>query len=235
MGHPGQLALDGDAALPRVHLDEGLAQLEVPARVETDKLTAMYGKTTALRTILGLVRADAGDVRFEDRSIAGAPAVENVRAGLTLIPQERFTFPDLTVAENLALGGHNVRDAELRDRTLAEIHERFPILKARSAQRAGTLSGGQQRVLSMAMAMMAHPRLVLVDEPSLGLSPLAVEEVCGIIAGLAKRGMGVLLVDQNVKRTLELSHRVYVMKSGRIVLEDTGESLLRRGAWWDLF
>lgn len=193
------------------------------------------GKTTALRTILGLLRADAGDVLLDDRSIAAAPAVRNVREGLHLIPQERFTFPDLTVAENLALGGHQVRDAALRDRTLAEIHELFPILKARSAQRAGTLSGGQQRVLSMAMAMMAHPRLVLVDEPSLGLSPLAVEEVCGIIARMAKSGMGVLLVDQNVKQTLKLSHRVYVMKSGRIVLEDTGESLLRRGLWWDLF
>jgi branched-chain amino acid transport system ATP-binding protein len=193
------------------------------------------GKTTALRTILGLVRADAGDVVFDGRSIAGAPAVRNVRDGLTLIPQERFTFPDLTVAENLMLGGHKVRDAKLRDRTLGEIHELFPILKARGAQRAGTMSGGQQRVLSMAMAMMAHPRLVLVDEPSLGLSPLAVEEVGRIIAGMAERGMGVLLVDQNIKQTLKLSRRVYVMKSGRIVLEDTGESLLRRGEWWDLY
>jgi branched-chain amino acid transport system ATP-binding protein len=193
------------------------------------------GKTTALKTILGLIRADVGDVIFDGRSIAGSPAVRNVREGLTLIPQERFTFPDLTVAENLVLGGHQVRDAKLRDRTLSEIHELFPILKARGAQRAGTLSGGQQRVLSMAMAMMAHPRLVLVDEPSLGLSPLAVEEVGRIIARMGERGIGVLLVDQNIKQTLRLSHRVYVMKSGRIVLEDTGESLLRRGEWWDLF
>jgi branched-chain amino acid transport system ATP-binding protein len=97
------------------------------------------------------------------------------------------------------------------------------------------MSGGQQRVLSLAMAMMAHPRLVLVDEPSLGLSPRAVEEVGGIVERLAGRGIGVLLVDQNVKQTLRLSRRVYVMKSGRIVLEETGEALLRRGQWWDLF
>jgi branched-chain amino acid transport system ATP-binding protein len=193
------------------------------------------GKTTALKTILGLIRADAGDVRFDDRSIAGEPAVRNVKSGLYLIPQERFTFPDLTVRENLMLGGHNTRDAKLRDQTLAEIHDLFPILKARGSQRAGTMSGGQQRVLSMAMAMMAHPRLVLVDEPSLGLSPLAVEEVGRIIEKMARRGIGVLLVDQNIKQTLKLSHRVYVMKSGTIVLEDTGERLLQRGHWWDLY
>jgi branched-chain amino acid transport system ATP-binding protein len=193
------------------------------------------GKTTALKTILGLIRAEAGDVRFDDRSIAGEPAVRNVKSGLYLIPQERFTFPDLTVRENLMLGGHNVRDAKLRDQTLAEIHDLFPILKARGSQRAGTMSGGQQRVLSMAMAMMAHPRLVLVDEPSLGLSPLAVEEVGRIVEKMARRGIGVLLVDQNIKQTLKLSHRVYVMKSGQIVLEDTGERLLQRGHWWDLY
>ena len=193
------------------------------------------GKTTALKTILGLVPVDAGDVELDGRSIAGARPVRNVRSGMYLIPQERFTFPDLTVRENLMLGGHNVRDAKLRDATLDEIHESFPILKARGSQRAGTMSGGQQRVLSMAMAMMAHPRLVLVDEPSLGLSPRAIEEVGGIIEKMARRGIGVLLVDQNIKQTLKLSHRVYVMKSGRIVLEDTGDALLRRGQWWDLY
>lgn len=193
------------------------------------------GKTTALRTILGLLRAESGDVLLDGRSIAGQPAVRTVRDGVTLIPQERFTFPDLTVRENLMLGGHNVRDAALRDRTLEEIHALFPILKERGGQRAGTMSGGQQRVLSMATAMMAHPRLVLVDEPSLGLSPRAVEEVSAIVERLAQRGMGVLLVDQNIKRTLQLSRRVYVMKSGRIVLEETGEALLRRGQWWDLY
>ncbi len=193
------------------------------------------GKSTALKTILGLIHADAGDVLFEDRSIAGHAAVRNVRDGLYLIPQERFTFPDLTVRENLMLGGHNVRDAKLRDGTLDELHDLFPILKARGGQRAGTMSGGQQRVLSMAMAMMSHPRLVLVDEPSLGLSPRAVEEIGGIIEKLSKRGIGVLLVDQNIKQTLKLSQRVYVMKSGQIVLEDTGEHLLQRGQWWDLY
>src|SRR5512146_606831 len=124
------------------------------------------GKTTTLKTILGLIRPEAGEVLFDDRSIAGQPPVRNVKSGIYLIPQERFTFPDLTVRENLMLGGHNVRDAALRARTLDEIHELFPILHQRGTQRAGTMSGGQQRVLSMAMAMMAHPRLVMVDEPS---------------------------------------------------------------------
>jgi branched-chain amino acid transport system ATP-binding protein len=193
------------------------------------------GKTTTLRTILGLIRADAGEIRFEDRSIERQPAVRNVQGGIYLIPQERFTFPDLTVRENLMLGGHNVRDPKLRDRTLEEIYALFAVLKLRGGQRAGTMSGGQQRLLSMAMAMMAHPRLVMVDEPSLGLAPRIVEELGGVLQGMARRGIGILLVDQNIAQTLKLSDRVYVMKNGHIVLEDTGKSLLEKGQWWDLY
>lgn len=193
------------------------------------------GKTTTLKTILGLVRSEQGDVVFDGRSVAREPAVRNVQSGMYLIPQERFTFPDLSVEENLMLGAHNVGDRDVRARTLEEIYERFAILKQRGTQRAGTMSGGQQRVLSMAMAMMAHPRLVMVDEPSLGLAPRIVEEITGIIAALAKGGMAVILVDQNVKQTLTISDRVYVMKNGRIVLEDTGQNVLQRGSWWDLF
>lgn len=193
------------------------------------------GKTTTLKTILGLIRADAGEVLFDDRSIGGAPAVRNVQSGIYLIPQERFTFPDLTVRENLMLGAHNVKDTKLRDRTLDEIYGLFSILEARGGQRAGTMSGGQQRVLSMAMAMMAQPRLVMVDEPSLGLAPRVVEEIGGIIQGMSRRKIGVLLVDQNIKQTLQISDRVYVMKNGQIVLEDTGKNLLQRGQWWDLY
>ena len=193
------------------------------------------GKTTTLKTILGLIQPDGGEVLFQDRSITGQAAVRSVKQGIYLIPQERFTFPDLTVRENLMLGGHNVRDVKLRDRTLEEIYELFAILKARGGQRAGTMSGGQQRVLSMAMAMMAQPRFVMVDEPSLGLAPRVVEEVGGIIQKMSSRGIGVLLVDQNIKQTLKISDRVYVMKNGHIVLEDTGKKLLEQGQWWDLY
>ena|SRR5919197_274274 len=193
------------------------------------------GKTTTLKTILGLIPAETGDVRFQGRSIVAQSAVENVKSGLYLIPQERFTFPDLSVRENLMLGGHYLRDASLRERTLAEIHDVFTILKLRAKQRAGTMSGGQQRMLSIAMAMMAHPRLVMLDEPTLGLSPVLVEEIAGIIDKMSKRGIGVLVVDQNIKQILKISDRVYVMKSGQIVLEDSGKKLLQRGEWWDLY
>lgn len=193
------------------------------------------GKTTTLKTVLGLLRSEQGEVVFDGRSVARDPVVRNVRSGMYLIPQERFTFPDLTVEENLMLGAHYVADADLRARTLEEIYGRFPILQQRGEQRAGTMSGGQQRLLSIATAMMSQPRLVMVDEPSLGLAPRIVEEITGIIAALAARGLAVVLVDQNVKQTLKISDRVYVMKNGRIVLEDTGQKLLQRGSWWDLF
>ena len=193
------------------------------------------GKTTTLKTILGLIRPDDGEVLFQERRIDGQAALRNVQQGIYLIPQERFTFPDLTVRENLMLGGHNVRDAKLRDRTLEEIHAQFPRLAERGPQRAGTMSGGEQRLLSMAVAMMAHPRLVMVDEPSLGLAPRIVEEIGGVIENLAKKGIGVLLVDQSIKQTLKVSSRVYVMKNGHVVLEEDSKRLLQRGQWWDLY
>ncbi len=213
---------------------------DVSLSVERGEVVALIGhngagKTTTLRTILGLIRADAGEVLFEGQDVAGRPAVRNARAGIYLIPQERFTFPDLSVRENLMLGGHGVPDARLLAGTLDRVHGIFPILRERGGQRAGTLSGGQQRVLSMAMAMMAQPRLVLVDEPSLGLAPRVVEEVGETVARMARSGMGVLLVDQNIKQTLRISDRVYVMKNGHVVLEETGKRLLEQGQWWDLY
>ncbi len=193
------------------------------------------GKTTTLKTILGVIRSDQGEIRFRDKSITGQDPVENVTAGIRFIPQERFTFPDLTVWENIMLGAHHVQQKEKIGKSIDEIYTQFPILKKRLSQKAGTMSGGEQRMLSMAMAMMAQPEFVMVDEPSLGLAPLIIQEIGRIIRRMADQGMAVLLVDQNIKHTLKISNRVYVMKNGQIVLEETSQKLLDRGEWWDLY
>lgn len=193
------------------------------------------GKTTTLKTILGLIKPESGEVRYRNHGIAGRDPIRNVKDGMCLIPQERFTFPDLTVLENLMLGAHNVREKAIVRNTLEESYHLFPILKSRLGQKAGTMSGGQQRMLSMAMAMMAQPRFVMVDEPSMGLAPLIVQEIGTIIRRMAERGIAVLLVDQNIKQTLKISDRVYVMKNGHIVLEEASQKLLARGQWWDLY
>jgi branched-chain amino acid transport system ATP-binding protein len=193
------------------------------------------GKTTTLRTIFGLIKPEAGEISFGGRSILTQGPLRNVQDGICLIPQERFTFPDLTVRENLFLGAHHVRDQGLLENTLAEIYHLFPILQERLNQKAGTMSGGQQRMLSLSMALMAQPRFVMVDEPSLGLAPLVVQELMQVIKRMAEDGISILMVDQNVKHILRLSQRVYVMKNGHIVLEETGQKLLERDQWWDLF
>jgi branched-chain amino acid transport system ATP-binding protein len=193
------------------------------------------GKTTTLKTILGVIRSEQGEIRFRDKRITGQDPVENVAAGIRFIPQERFTFPDLTVWENIMLGAHHVQQKEKIVKSIDEIYTQFPILKKRLSQKAGTMSGGEQRMLSMAMAMMAQPEFVMVDEPSLGLAPLIIQEIGRIIRRMADQGMAVLLVDQNIKHTLKISNRVYVMKNGQIVLEETSQKLLDRGEWWDLY
>jgi len=193
------------------------------------------GKTTTLKTILGLIKSDEGLINFQGLNITGHVAVKNVHSGMRFIPQERFTFPDLTVMENIMLGAHHVERKEIIDASLKEVLRKFPFLESRNTQKAGTMSGGQQRILSIAMVMMAQPKFVMLDEPSLGLSPLIVQEIGTIVRNMADKGMSILLVDQSVKQTAKISDRVYVMKNGRIVLEETGKKLLERGNWWDLF
>jgi branched-chain amino acid transport system ATP-binding protein len=155
---------------------------------------------------------------------------------MALIPSERFVFADLSVIDNLLLGGANTPDAAERASRQARVYELFPILKERSSQLAGTLSGGQQRMLSLGIALMGSPRLLMLDEPSLGLAPIVVENIFTAVRDLcASEGLSVLLLEQNVAQALRITDRVYVMRSGRVILEETADEMRARGSYWDLF
>ena len=194
------------------------------------------GKTTTLKAIAGLLPAWSGRVSFDGEPVEHAPSAARVRRGLALIPQERFVFADLTVAENLELGAFTVADPEQAAERRAAVFALLPVLAERRRQLAGTLSGGEQRMLSLGMALMMRPRLLLLDEPSLGLSPLLVERIVETIQEIVRRErLTVLLVEQNVRHALALATRVYVMRTGRLILEATGAAMAARGEWWDLF
>lgn len=194
------------------------------------------GKTTTLKTIFGIVPTRSGSITYNNTDITNDKPMANVKNGMCLVPQEYFVFPDLSVKENLLLAAHGQkRDKEGLENCLDEVYRLFKRLKDRHSQNAGTLSGGEQRMLSMGMVLMARPKFVMFDEPSLGLAPLIVKEVGRIIAEIAENGISVLLVEQNVKQAMKLANRVYVMKLGRIVLEERGSTLLEQGQWWDLF
>lgn len=194
------------------------------------------GKTTTIKTILGLFPAQKGHITYQDRDVTRAGSRANVRAGMALIPSERFVFSDLTVIDNLLLGGANERDPAKRAERLQQVHTLFPILKDREQQLAGTMSGGQQRMLSLGILLMAGPRLLMLDEPSLGLAPAVVQQIFDTVRGLTRtEGLSVLLLEQNVGQALRITDRVYVMRSGRIILEETAEQMKARGSYWDLF
>jgi branched-chain amino acid transport system ATP-binding protein len=184
------------------------------------------GKTTTLKAVAGLLPARQGDIRFEGRQVAGTPAHRLVRDGIALIPEGRMVFPDQTVRDNLLLGAFGRRG----DGIEADIERhfgRFPILREREGQLAGTLSGGEQQMLAIARGLMARPRLLLLDEPSLGLAPRLVREVFGVLPRLREEGLTLLLVEQMALLALGIADRAYVLERGRIVLEGTGQDLLR--------
>jgi len=184
------------------------------------------GKSTTLRAISGLLAPTSGDISFKGRSIAGWRPDAVLRAGIAHCPEERHVWPEMTVEENLRLGGYLVRDkAELARRADAAF-ARFPRLKERARQLAGTLSGGEQQMLAIGRALMAEPELLLLDEPSLGLSPKLAEEVLGAIAELQGQGVTVLLVEQNVYGALRVASRAFVLETGRVVASDTAADLL---------
>jgi branched-chain amino acid transport system ATP-binding protein len=194
------------------------------------------GKTTTIKTVLGLFPAQGGKVTYLSRDVTKAGFRSNVRAGMALIPSERFVFPDLTVIDNLLLGGANERDAPKRKERLERVHELFPILAERASQPAGTLSGGQQRMLSLGLLLMAGPKLLMLDEPSLGLAPAVVEQIFERVRSLAREeGLAVLLLEQNVAQAIRITDRAYVMRSGRIILQETVEQMRARDSYWDLF
>jgi branched-chain amino acid transport system ATP-binding protein len=185
------------------------------------------GKSTTLRTISGLLRATHGTVSFRGTRIDRQPAHQVVKAGIAQSPEGRRIFPRMTIVENLELGAHSRRDTAEIVADIARIYELFPILGERRSQKAGTLSGGEQQMLAMGRAMMSRPALLMLDEPSMGLSPIMTERILSTVADLRERGTTVLLVEQNALAALTLADRGYVIETGRIVLEGDGSSLLR--------
>ncbi len=194
------------------------------------------GKSTTIKTVLGLIPALGGKVIYQGVDVTRAGSRHNVKAGMALIPSERFVFPDLSVIDNLLLGGANEKDAGLRQQRMDMVYELFPILPKREKQLAGTLSGGEQRMLSLGLLLVAGPRLLMLDEPSLGLAPAVVSHIFDAVRSLTvSEGLSVLLLEQNVGQALRITDRVYVMRSGRIILEETVEQMRAREQYWDLF
>ena len=184
------------------------------------------GKSTTLMTICGLVRAQAGEILLEGESLRGLAPDAIVRRGVIQVPEGRRIFPQMSVIENLELGAFLRRDlAEIR-RDLDHVMELFPILAQRRHQPGGTLSGGEQQMLAISRALLARPKLLLLDEPSLGLAPLVIRQIFAIIRRINEEGTTVFLVEQNANQALKLAHRGYVLENGRVVLADTAQNLL---------
>jgi branched-chain amino acid transport system ATP-binding protein len=183
------------------------------------------GKTTTLRTLSGLLRAVSGSVTFEGKRLDGVPAHEVVKRGIAHSPEGRKIFPRMSVAENLELGAFTRRDRDVAS-DMAHVYELFPVLEERATQAAGTLSGGEQQMLAMGRAMMSRPRLLMLDEPSMGLSPIMMERIFSTIRTLKDAGTTILLVEQNAQAALTLADHGYVIETGTIVLDDEGRKLL---------
>jgi branched-chain amino acid transport system ATP-binding protein len=184
------------------------------------------GKTTTLKGITGLQPVSGGTVRYDGDDVTGAPAFQLVRRGLAMVPEGRGVFGALTIEENLAMGAYTRSDRDGIRADVERVFELFPRLKERRRQTAGTLSGGEQQMLAMGRAMMSRPRLLLLDEPSMGLAPLMVQKVFETVMAVSREGVTILLIEQNAKLALEVSHRGYVMESGEITLSGDAKALL---------
>jgi len=184
------------------------------------------GKSSLMKAIMGVVRPSRGTVTFAGSSLGGLAVEEVVRRGVVLVPEGRGILGSLTVRENLRLGAYQRRDARIAA-DLDQVAARFPVLGQRLGQKAGSLSGGEQQMLAIGRALMARPRLLLLDEPSLGLAPVVIASIFDIIASLARDGVTVLLVEQNAAEALRLAHRAYVLETGRVVLEGKESDLLQ--------
>ncbi len=182
------------------------------------------GKSTTLDTISGLLRSKTGDIRFNGQSIAHMPAYKVVSEGLALVPEGRRVFAQMTVEENLEMGAFT-RAASTVEPNLKRVYEQFPRLEERKTQIAGTLSGGEQQMLAMGRALMSQPRLLMLDEPSMGLAPILVEQIFDIIRQLHAAGTTILLVEQNAQMALSVADRAYVLETGRVTLSGTGKEL----------
>ena len=183
------------------------------------------GKSTILRTISGLLKPKTGSIQFEGQEIAGMPAHEIVKTGISQVPEGRRIFAEMSVLENLELGAFTRKDKDGIKADMELVFERFPRLKERIGQLAGSLSGGEQQMLAMGRALMSRPRLLLLDEPSMGLAPLLIKEIFAIIQDINKTGTTVLLVEQNANMALSIAHRAYVLETGRITLSGDAKEL----------
>lgn len=184
------------------------------------------GKTTILHTISGLLKPTAGSVMFEGQDITKVPAHKIVSLGMAHVPEGRRVFSQLSVLQNLKMGAYTRNDKAEMEETLQMIYKRFPRLEERKNQTAGTLSGGEQQMLAMGRALMSHPRIILMDEPSMGLSPIFVEEIFNIIRDISAEGTTVLLVEQNAKKALQIANRAYVLETGNIILSGDAKELM---------
>lgn len=200
------------------HVDEG----EVVALIGANGA----GKTTILHTVSGLIRAAKGEIFFGTDNISRTPGHKLVSMGMAHVPEGRRVFPDMTVLQNLRMGAFSRKDKAETEATLKSIYQRFPRLEERTSQMAGTLSGGEQQMLAMGRALMSKPRIILMDEPSMGLSPIFVSEIFDIIEQLKKDGVTVLLVEQNAKKALSIADRAYVLETGKIVLSGDAKALM---------
>ncbi|HER24504.1 MAG TPA: ABC transporter ATP-binding protein [Candidatus Atribacteria bacterium] len=185
------------------------------------------GKSTTLRTICGLIKPQEGKIKFNNNEITNIPTNKIVQKGVALIPEGRKIFPNLTVQENLNLGAFARSDTSEIEKDLAWVYELFPRVKERLWQKGGTLSGGEQQMLAISRGLMSRPKLLMMDEPSLGLAPLLVKEIFDIIKKIQEDGITVLLIEQNAFAALKIADYAYVLETGKIVLQGTGEELLK--------
>ena len=206
------------------------ALMGISLRVEQGEIVALIGangagKTTTLRSISGLLHPRKGRVLLEGNEVGQQPAHTVHKAGLGLVPEGRGIFPGLTVTENLEMGAYIVNDREEIQKGIENAFSLFPRLKERAQQKGGTLSGGEQQMLATARGLMSNPKILLMDEPSMGLAPVLVDQIFDIIKELNARGTTILLVEQNALMALSIAHRGYVLQTGHIVLTDTGQNL----------
>jgi branched-chain amino acid transport system ATP-binding protein len=215
-----------------VHYGSARALNRVSIAVDEGEIVALVGangagKTTTLRSVSGLLSPTSGEILFQGRSTKGLAVHDIVRLGIAHVPEGRGTLSPMTVFENLRMGAYLQKDKRRIARDLEAMYDHFPVLSKRRGQLAGNLSGGEQQMLAIARALMARPKLLLMDEPSMGLSPLMVEEVAGIVRDINERGTSIVLVEQNARMALDLCHRAYILEVGEVVLQGYGRDLAK--------
>jgi branched-chain amino acid transport system ATP-binding protein len=218
-----------------IHIDVSYGQVQVLRQVSFDieekEIVCLLGsngagKTTTVNTVSGILQAQKGSIFFNEREITGVSAYERVEMGLVQIPEGRKIFPTLSVIENLEMGSYLKKPKSMRQKSLSMVIDLFPILANRKKQSAGTLSGGEQQMLAIARGLMTIPKLLILDEPSLGLAPIVVNEIFRVVEKINHEGMTILLVEQNVSQALSLSSRSFVLEEGRVALSGRGKDLL---------